>query len=465
MYPTDNLKNGQLKFVQKLDHNIMLKTIQNLCYNKNTNFNMTSPFLVDNILHQQKNDFQNQYLNQQLENYVIRQNYSRENSPEVDETKLAETEDENQCVEESKIEDEDSKSRDDDFTPVKNESYFNNDFYNQEGRSDKDVLNIPNLVRRCQICGLDCPPFACRKSGIRRLEELEKRFNLGGYQENSGDEAEKEGKTFNTDEMVRNCEDFNEQKKPLLKFSVSAILGDREDSIGKNTNIGEYRQPMMGNPWPIAKPIASRPIPVQHQHLQHLLAHCHHPYLAVRPAQAHTQVFPLPGGFPWAHSSRGKPRRGMMRRAVFSDLQRKGLEKRFQVQKYISKPDRKKLAEKLGLKDSQVKIWFQNRRMKWRNSKERELLASGGSREQTLPNKNNPHPDLSDAEADKQKLSPLSPINDEQNEEKSKIYPTTSDFRGYEDKMAVGLYAREFNEDGDDFDSDASASDEEINVT
>ncbi|KAG8224645.1 hypothetical protein J437_LFUL003079 [Ladona fulva] len=44
----------------------------------------------------------------------------------------------------------------------------------------------------------------------------------------------------------------------------------------------------------------------------------------------------------------------------------------------------------------QVKIWFQNRRMKWRNSKERELLAHGGSREQTLPNKNNPNPDLSD---------------------------------------------------------------------
>ena len=39
---------------------------------------------------------------------------------------------------------------------------------------------------------------------------------------------------------------------------------------------------------------------------------------------------------------------------MFSDYQRKGLEKRFQVQKYISKPDRKKLAEKLGLKDSQV---------------------------------------------------------------------------------------------------------------
>ena len=44
----------------------------------------------------------------------------------------------------------------------------------------------------------------------------------------------------------------------------------------------------------------------------------------------------------------------------------------------------------------QVKIWFQNRRMKWRNSKERELLSSGGCREQTLPTKTNPHPDLSD---------------------------------------------------------------------
>lgn len=34
--------------------------------------------------------------------------------------------------------------------------------------------------------------------------------------------------------------------------------------------------------------------------------------------------------------------------------------------------------------------------MKWRNSKERELLSSGGSRDVTLPSKDNPHPDLSD---------------------------------------------------------------------
>lgn len=49
-------------------------------------------------------------------------------------------------------------------------------------------------------------------------------------------------------------------------------------------------------------------------------------------------------------------------RAVFSNLQRKGLERQFEFQKYITKPDRKKLAARLGLKDAQVKVWFQVRK-------------------------------------------------------------------------------------------------------
>ncbi|KAJ0060967.1 hypothetical protein NL108_003281, partial [Boleophthalmus pectinirostris] len=40
-------------------------------------------------------------------------------------------------------------------------------------------------------------------------------------------------------------------------------------------------------------------------------------------------------------------------RAVFSNLQRKGLEKRFEIQKYVTKPDRKQLAAMLGLTDAQ----------------------------------------------------------------------------------------------------------------
>ncbi|KAF0312711.1 Homeobox protein DBX1 [Amphibalanus amphitrite] len=168
-----------------------------------------------------------------------------------------------------------------------------------------------------------------------------------------------------TDRLTDRC-------RPVLKFSVNAILGDDRDdheASPKKETCTPYR-PAVSAPsgLPAPKPL----------------------YRSLFDTPLHSLLTNR------SHYLTGKPRRGMLRRAVFSDLQRQGLEKRFQVQKYISKPDRKKLAEKLGLKDSQVKIWFQNRRMKWRNSKERELLASGGTREQTLPNKNNPHPDLTD---------------------------------------------------------------------
>lgn len=101
----------------------------------------------------------------------------------------------------------------------------------------------------------------------------------------------------------------------------------------------------------------------------------------------------------------------------------------------------------------QVKIWFQNRRMKWRNSKERELLAAGGSREQTLPNKNNPHPDLSDAEADRSRiisgadLSPLSsphepPNNNQEGSEQSPSQPDCWDETDDEEINVTWLWTR-----------------------
>lgn len=100
----------------------------------------------------------------------------------------------------------------------------------------------------------------------------------------------------------------------------------------------------------IAKPLPSRPMPflqhgLNHPHLHSLLAHCRNPYLPGKiylpfkrerekelvfisltalssNSAGGPQVFPLPPGqgFPWAHSTRGKPRRGMMRRAVFSGM-------------------------------------------------------------------------------------------------------------------------------------------------
>ncbi|KAM4618204.1 homeobox protein DBX2 [Polymixia lowei] len=100
----------------------------------------------------------------------------------------------------------------------------------------------------------------------------------------------------------------------------------------------------------------------------------------------------------WSAETIPKSRRGILRRAVFSEEQRKELERTFRRQKYISKTDRNKLAADLSLKETQVKIWFQNRRMKWRNCKEKEvhntrspmdeLMAQGLSQEEDVPSSN-----------------------------------------------------------------------------
>ncbi|XP_077992579.1 hematopoietically-expressed homeobox protein hhex-like [Glandiceps talaboti] len=54
----------------------------------------------------------------------------------------------------------------------------------------------------------------------------------------------------------------------------------------------------------------------------------------------------------------------------FSNDQTVELEKKFESQKYLSPPERKKLAKSLQLTERQVKTWFQNRRAKWRRLKQ-----------------------------------------------------------------------------------------------
>ncbi|XP_056619603.1 H2.0-like homeobox protein isoform X2 [Triplophysa dalaica] len=107
-------------------------------------------------------------------------------------------------------------------------------------------------------------------------------------------------------------------------------------------------------------------------------------------------------------------------RAVFSNLQRKGLEKRFEVQKYVTKPDRKQLAAMLGLTDAQVKVWFQNRRMKWRHSKEA----------QAQKDKDKEQPDKSTTEAEPK----------ERDDSECESEPSESEFEdGPEDKSDVDI--------------------------
>ena len=61
-----------------------------------------------------------------------------------------------------------------------------------------------------------------------------------------------------------------------------------------------------------------------------------------------------------------RPVRRKKTRTVFTDAQLRVLEKTFSEQRYLDSTNRAKLSHILGLKEAQVKTWFQNRRMKWK---------------------------------------------------------------------------------------------------
>lgn len=58
--------------------------------------------------------------------------------------------------------------------------------------------------------------------------------------------------------------------------------------------------------------------------------------------------------------------RSKRKRTIFTADQLERLEKEFDRQQYIVGTQRFYLAADLGLNETQVKIWFQNRRIKWR---------------------------------------------------------------------------------------------------
>uniref|UniRef100_A0A8C6JDK8 Uncharacterized protein n=1 Tax=Melopsittacus undulatus TaxID=13146 RepID=A0A8C6JDK8_MELUD len=58
------------------------------------------------------------------------------------------------------------------------------------------------------------------------------------------------------------------------------------------------------------------------------------------------------------------PRQAKRSRAAFSHSQVLELEREFSHQRYLSAPERARLARALQLTETQVKIWFQNRRYK-----------------------------------------------------------------------------------------------------
>ncbi|VDK45367.1 unnamed protein product [Anisakis simplex] len=64
----------------------------------------------------------------------------------------------------------------------------------------------------------------------------------------------------------------------------------------------------------------------------------------------------------------GKPAKKKKARTTFSGRQIFELEKQFELKKYLSSSERSELAKLLNVTETQVKIWFQNRRTKWKKN-------------------------------------------------------------------------------------------------
>lgn len=97
-------------------------------------------------------------------------------------------------------------------------------------------------------------------------------------------------------------------------------------------------------------------------------------------------------------------------RPTFSGQQIFALEKTFEQTKYLAGPERARLAYSLGMTESQVKVWFQNRRTKWRKRHAAEMATAKKKQDSDTDKLK----EASDIEDDDEYNKPLDPNSDDE---------------------------------------------------